>query len=66
MPGHDRGDYDVFARRSDGQPLHQVGTVGARTPADAAVFARTLYDEWSWQEMLVAPRTALVRVIRPG
>lgn len=65
MAASERDDYDVFARRANGQPLHQVGTVSAASRADAAVFARTLYDEWNWQEMLVAPRTSLVRVIRP-
>jgi hypothetical protein len=42
-----------------------VGTVTAAGPSDARVFAFMLYDERRWQEMFVAPRSAVVPVIVP-
>ena len=42
-----------------------MGTVSAAGPGDARVFAFMLYDERRWQEMYVAPRSAVVRVIDP-
>ncbi len=58
-------DYEVFARYEVHEPLRHVGTVRARTPKDAEVFAYTLYDEWRWREMFVVPRRDLVWVVRP-
>ncbi|MGI9658137.1 MAG: hypothetical protein ACR2OD_04450 [Gaiellaceae bacterium] len=58
--------WEVFAREDAGVPLRHVGAVEATGPEDASVFARTLYDEFRWIEMLVAPRRALVSVTRPA
>jgi hypothetical protein len=53
----------VLARRAYEQPLAQVGTVEADDPEMASVFARTIYDEFAWVEMVVVPRDTLVTVI---
>jgi 1,2-phenylacetyl-CoA epoxidase PaaB subunit len=53
----------VFARRSYDEPLKQVGTVEAEDRELACVYARSIYDEFAWVEMAVAPREALVTVI---
>jgi 1,2-phenylacetyl-CoA epoxidase PaaB subunit len=46
----------VFARRRYDEPLYQVGTVTADDPEMAVIFARSIYDEHPWIEMLVVPR----------
>lgn len=53
----------VFARRKYDEPLYQVGTVTANTPDMAEVFARSIYDEHPWIEMIVAPRATMRTVI---
>jgi 1,2-phenylacetyl-CoA epoxidase PaaB subunit len=58
--------YEVFARHDLNEPLHHIGTVRAASPKDAGVFAYTLYDEWKWREMFVAPRGSVIQVIRPA
>jgi hypothetical protein len=58
--------YEVFARNEAEQPLRHIGLVEAATLDDAEVFAKTLYEEWSWIEMVIAPRRAVVEVIRPA
>jgi 1,2-phenylacetyl-CoA epoxidase PaaB subunit len=59
--------YEVFAARpGKEQPLRHVGSVRAGSPALAAVYAKTIYDEWRWKSMFVVPRVACVRVIAPA
>jgi 1,2-phenylacetyl-CoA epoxidase PaaB subunit len=62
----ERAYYEVFARHEDGEPIRHVGSVSATNPKDARVFAFTLYDEFRWKEMFVAPRAMIVPVIRPA
>jgi len=58
--------YEVFAARSAGdQPLRYTGNVRASEPTTAAVYARTMYDEWNWRAMFVVRRSAIVTVIAP-
>jgi 1,2-phenylacetyl-CoA epoxidase PaaB subunit len=57
--------WEVFARHDREASIHHVGTVQAAGPGDAKVFAFMLYDERRWQEMFVAPRSAVVSVIVP-
>ena len=57
--------WEVFARHDREERVHHVGTVNAAGPGDARVFAFMLYDERRWQEMYVAPRSAVVHVIDP-
>jgi hypothetical protein len=65
VPGPSGGYWDVFARHEDAEPVHYVGTVRAVSSKDARVFAYTLYDEFRWKEMFVAPRDEMVIVIGP-
>ncbi len=55
----------VFARRKYDESIYQVGTVTADGEEMAAVYARSIYDEHPWIEMLVVPREASRRVIAP-
>ncbi len=53
----------VLARRKYEEPLAQVGTVTADRPELAIVFARSIYDEHPWIEMVVVPRSEVRTVI---
>jgi hypothetical protein len=53
----------VLARRAYEEPLRQVGTVEADDEALAEVYARSIYDEFAWIEMVVFPRDAMRTVI---
>lgn len=53
----------VLARRAYDEPLRQVGTIEADDVALANVYARSIYDEFAWIEMVVVPREAFVTVI---
>ena len=53
----------VFARRRPEEPLCQVGTVTAEDAELAVVYARSIYDEHPWLEMLVVPRSSVRTVI---
>ncbi|MER3428304.1 MAG: hypothetical protein C4334_09410 [Pyrinomonas sp.] len=57
--------YEVFARHEADDPLHHVGTVKARSPKDAEIFAYTLYDELKWREMFVVARRHVMWLITP-
>lgn len=64
-PNCDKQIYEVFARRKYEDPLYHVGTVTAPDDELATVYARTIYDEWNWLEMVVVPRKAIIHVIEP-
>ncbi len=53
----------VLARRAYDEPLRQIGTVESDDGDLAAVYARSIYDEFAWVEMAVVPRDSLVTVI---
>ena len=53
----------VLARRKYDEPLHEVGTVTADDPELAEVFARSIYDEHPWIEMVIVPRSQVRTVI---
>ena len=53
----------VLARRKYDEPLHEVGTVTADDPELAEVFARSIYDEHPWIEMVIVPRSQIRTVI---
>jgi hypothetical protein len=55
--------YDVFAKVKADDPLYHVGTVIASEPDLARVYAFTLYQEWTWDEMIAAPRREIIPVI---
>jgi 1,2-phenylacetyl-CoA epoxidase PaaB subunit len=56
--------WEVFARRKFEEPLQQVGTVAADDADLAEVYARTIFNEFSWIEMVLYPRDSSVQVLR--
>lgn len=55
--------YEVFARKTRGEPLHHIGAVNAPDDEFAKVYAYQTYDEERWFDMFVTPRDRLVEVI---
>ncbi len=55
--------YEVLARKMRKDPLEHIGTVNATSTDFARVYARTIYDEENWVEMVVVLRRALIPVI---
>jgi len=53
----------VLARRSYEEPLRQVGAIEADDLDLARVYARSIYDEFAWVEMVIVPREAVQTVI---
>ena len=66
-PGHrleDHTMWEVFARRKFEEPLYHVGTVAADDPGLAKVYARTIFNEFTWVEMVLYPRASSVAALR--
>ena len=59
-------EYDVFARKTRVEPLHQVGSVVAPDDDLAMAYARATYDEERWVEMAIVPKDAVIRLWGPG
>jgi hypothetical protein len=55
--------WQVYARRKYEEPLHEIGNVMADDVELAQVYARSIYDEFSWVEMVLIPRDCIVTVI---
>lgn len=55
--------WQVYARQRYEEPLHEIGNVMADDVELAKVYARSIYDEFSWIEMVLIPRDAIVTVI---
>ena len=55
--------WQVYARRKYDEPLHEIGNVMADDVELAQVYARSIYDEFSWVEMVLIPRDSIVTVI---
>jgi len=55
--------WQVYARRKYDEPLHEIGNVMADDVELAKVYARSIYDEFSWIEMVLVPRETIVTVI---
>lgn len=55
--------WQVYARQKYEEPLHEIGNVMADDVALAKVYARSIYDEFSWIEMVLVPREMIVTVI---
>jgi 1,2-phenylacetyl-CoA epoxidase PaaB subunit len=67
--GGDRGVspstvWEVFARTEYEQPLHHIGAVTEDDEDLARVYARSIYDEQPWIEMIIVPRSAIREAIR--
>ncbi len=54
--------FEVFARKSRGEPLRHIGFINAETGDLARVYAWKTYDEQNWEEMCVVPRDAILPV----
>ena len=55
--------WQVYARRKYDEPLHEIGNIMADDVELAKVYARSIYDEFSWVEMVIIPRDSIVTVI---
>ena len=55
--------WHVYARRKFEEPLHEIGNVMADDVELAKVYARSIYDEFTWIEMVIVPRDSIVTVI---
>ena len=55
--------WQVYARRKYEEPLHEIGNIMADDVELAKVYARSIYDEFSWVEMVIIPRHTIVTVI---
>jgi hypothetical protein len=53
----------VFARRKFEEPLYEIGNVMADDVELARVYARSIYDEFAWIEMVLIPRESIVKVM---
>lgn len=60
---NERAVWQVYARRKYEEPLHEIGNVMADDVELAKVYARSIYDEFSWVEMVLVPRDTIVTVI---
>jgi hypothetical protein len=55
--------WQVYARRKYDEPLYEIGNVMADDVELAKVYARSIYDEFGWIEMVLIPRETIVTVI---
>ncbi len=55
--------WQVYARTRYEEPLHEIGNVMADDVELAKVYALSIYDEFSWIEMVLIPRDTIVTVI---
>ena len=55
--------YDVFARIKLEDPVRHIGNVIAPDAKLVQVYSFTMYQEWSWSEMFIVPRRAVVHII---
>jgi hypothetical protein len=53
----------VYARSKYEEPLHEIGNVMSDDVELAKVYARSIYDEFPWVEMVLVPRESVVTVI---
>ena len=55
--------WQVYTRHKYEEPLHEIGNVMADDVELAKVYARSIYDEFAWVEMVLVPRETIVTVI---
>ena len=55
--------WQVYARQKYEEPLHEIGAIVADDVELAKVYARSIYDEFAWVEMMLIPREYIVTVI---
>jgi hypothetical protein len=54
--------YEIFARKTRGEPLRHIGNLNAPDIELARVYAFSTYDEEKWFDMFVTPREQFVEV----
>jgi 1,2-phenylacetyl-CoA epoxidase PaaB subunit len=54
--------YEVFARKSRGEPLRHIGNLNAPDDELARVYAFSTYDEEKWFDMFAVQRANLLEV----
>ena len=54
--------FEVFARKTRGEPLRHIGNLNAPDPELAKVYAFNTYDEERWFDMWVVARDHLSEV----
>ena len=54
--------YEVFARKTRGEPLRHIGNLNAPDDELARVYSFNTYDEEKWFDMYVVPRDRFVEV----
>ena len=59
-------EYEVFARKTRVEPLHQVGSVVAPDDDLAMAYARATYDEERWCEMAIVRKENVLELWQPG
>ena len=59
-------EYEVFARKTRAEPLHQVGSVVAPDDDLAMAYARATYDEERWCEMAIVRKENVIELWQPG
>ena len=62
----DAVEYEVFARKTRIEPLHQVGSVVAPDDDLAVAYARATYDEERWIEMAIVRKDHVIELWQPG
>jgi len=58
--------YDIFAKKTRGEPLRHIGYIDAFDDDLAKVYAWKTYDEENWFEMCVVRRSAIMPVNLPA
>lgn len=58
--------YEVFARKSRGEPIRHIGNINAPDDDLARVYAYDTYDEEKWFDMYVVDRANLHEVFNRG
>jgi 1,2-phenylacetyl-CoA epoxidase PaaB subunit len=58
--------YEVFARKSRGEPLRHIGNLNAPDAELAKVYAFSTYDEEKWFDMWIVARSDLREVFNRG
>jgi len=58
--------YEVFARKSRGEPLRHIGNLNAPDDELARVYAYDTYDEEKWFDMFVVDRAHFHEVFNRG
>jgi len=58
--------YEVFARKSRGEPIRHIGNLNAPDDELARIYAFQTYDEEKWFDMWVVPRERMIEVFNSG